>query len=48
VTIQVPTLRRYGDFAYLLIDPMIVRAHQPAAGAKKGGLKIKPSAVPEA
>lgn len=33
------------DFEYLIIDSTIVRAHQHAAGAKKGGLKIKPSAV---
>jgi transposase len=36
------------DFEYLIIDSTIVRAHQHAAGAKKGGLKIKPLAVPEA
>ena len=29
------------DFEYLIIDSTIVRAHQHAAGAKKGGLKIK-------
>jgi putative transposase len=34
------------DFEYLIVDSTIVRAHQHAAGAKKGGLKIKPSAVP--
>jgi putative transposase len=33
------------DFEYLIIDSTIVRAHQHAAGAKKGGLKIKPSAA---
>lgn len=32
------------DFEYLIVDSTIVRAHQHAAGAKKG-LKIKPSAV---
>ena len=41
------------DFEYLIVDSTIVRAHQHAAGAKKGGLTIgprptKPSAVPEA
>ena len=30
------------DFEYLIVDSTIVRAHQHAAGAKKGGLKIKP------
>jgi putative transposase len=34
------------DFEYLIVDSTIVRAHQHAAGAKKGGLKIKPSAAP--
>ena len=29
------------DFEYLIVDSTIVRAHQHAAGAKKGGLKIK-------
>lgn len=33
------------DFEYLIIDSTIVRAHQHAAGAKRG-LKIKPLAVP--
>jgi putative transposase len=33
------------DFEYLIVDSTIVRAHQHAAGAKKGGLKIKPSAA---
>ncbi|MGY3611289.1 MULTISPECIES: IS5 family transposase, partial [unclassified Bradyrhizobium] len=28
------------DFEYLIVDSTIVRAHQHAAGAKKGGLKI--------
>ena len=36
------------DFEYLIIDSTIVRAHQHASGAKKGGLKIKPSDVPVA
>jgi hypothetical protein len=31
------------DFEYLIIDSTIVRAHQHAAGAKKGGLKIRRS-----
>jgi transposase len=31
------------DFEYLIVDSTIVRAHQHAAGAKKGGLKIRPS-----
>lgn len=35
------------DFEYLIVDSTIVRAHQHAAGAKKGGLKIKRSAAPE-
>ena len=34
------------DFEYLVIDSTIVRAHQHAAGAKKGGLKIKPWSLP--
>jgi putative transposase len=34
------------DFEYLIVDSTIVRAHQHAAGAIKGGLKIRPSAVP--
>jgi putative transposase len=29
------------DFEYLIVDATIVRAHQHAAGAKKGGLKIR-------
>ena len=29
------------DFEYLIVNSTIVRAHQHAAGAKKGGLKIK-------
>jgi putative transposase len=33
------------DFEYLIIDSTIIRAHQHAAGAKKGGLKIKPLVV---
>jgi transposase len=33
------------DFEYLIVDSTIVRAHQDAAGAKKGGLKIKRSAA---
>jgi len=33
------------DFEYLIVDSAIVRAHQHAAGAKKGGLKIKRSAA---
>ena len=36
------------DFEYLIVDSTIVRAHQHAAGAKKGGLKIRPLAVPAA
>lgn len=32
------------DFEYLIVDSTIVRAHQHAAGAKKGGLKIRRSA----
>jgi transposase len=33
------------DFEYLIVDATIVRAHQHAAGAQKGGLKIRPSAA---
>jgi transposase len=33
------------DFEYLIIDSTVVRAHQHAAGAKKGGLKIRPWAA---
>ena len=33
------------DFEYLIVDSTIVRALQHAAGAKKGGLKIKRSAA---
>jgi hypothetical protein len=29
------------DFEYLIVDSTIVRAHQHAAGAKKGRLKIR-------
>lgn len=29
------------DFEYLIIDSTIIRAHQHASGAKKGGLKIR-------
>lgn len=36
------------DFEYLIMDSTIVRAHQRAAGAKKGGLKIKPLVAPAA
>lgn len=36
------------DFEYLIIDSTIVRAHQHAAGAKKGGLRIRPLAAPVA
>ena len=36
------------DFEYLIIDSTIIRAHQHAAGAKKGGLKIRPLGAPEA
>lgn len=35
------------DFEYLILDSTIVRAHQHAAGAKKG-LKIRPSVDPAA
>ena len=35
------------DFEYLIVDSTIIRAHQHASGAKKGGLKIRPlSAAP--
>jgi transposase InsO family protein len=30
---------------YLIVDSTIIRAHQHAAGAKKGGLKIRPLAA---
>jgi putative transposase len=33
------------DFEYLIVDSTIIRAHQHASGAKKGGLKIKPLAA---
>ena len=33
------------DFEYLIVDSTVVRAHQHAAGAKKGGLKIRPLVV---
>jgi len=33
------------DFEYLIVDSTVVRAHQHAAGAKKGDLKIKCSAA---
>jgi hypothetical protein len=33
------------DFEYLIVDSTTVRAHQHAAGAKKGGLKIRPLAA---
>jgi transposase len=33
------------DFEYLILDSTMVRAHQHAAGAKKG-LRIRPLAVP--
>ena len=36
------------DFEYLIVDSTIIRAHQHAAGAKKGGLTIRPSAAPAA
>ena len=35
-------------FEYLIVDSTIIRAHQHAAGAKKGGLKIRPLAAPAA
>jgi transposase len=35
------------DFEYLILDSTIVRAHQHAAGAKRG-LQIRPLAVPVA
>lgn len=35
------------DFEYLIVDSTIVRAHQHAAGAKKG-LRIRPLAAPAA
>lgn len=34
------------DFEYILVDSTIVRAHQHSAGARKGGLKLRPSAAP--
>jgi putative transposase len=33
------------DFEYLIVDSTIIRAHQHAAEAKKGGLKIRPWAA---
>jgi transposase len=35
------------DFEYLIVGSTIIRAHQHAAGAKKG-LRIRPLAVPSA
>jgi transposase len=35
------------DFEYLIVDSTVIRAHQHAAGAKKG-LKIRPLAAPVA
>ena len=37
-----------GDVEVLIVDSTIVRAHQHAAGAKKGGLRIRPLAAPAA
>ena len=37
-----------GHDSVQMIDSTIIRAHQHAAGAKKGGLKIRPLAVPVA
>ena len=34
------------DFEYLIIDSTIIRAHQHASGAKKGGLRISPATRP--
>ena len=34
------------DFAYLIVDSTIIRAHQHAASAQKGGLKIRPLVAP--
>lgn len=36
------------DLEWLFLDSSVVRAHQHAAGAKKGGLENKRSAVPAA
>jgi putative transposase len=33
------------DFEYLIVDSTIIRAHQHASGAKKGGLKTPPHAL---
>ena len=33
------------DLEYLIIDSTIVRAHQHAAGAKKGGARMRRSGV---
>jgi putative transposase len=33
------------DFEYLIIDSTIVRAHQHAVGAQKGGAKMRRSGV---
>ena len=33
------------DLEYLIVDSTIIRAHQHASGAKKGGLKIRPLVV---
>jgi putative transposase len=34
------------DFEYLIVDSTIIRAQQHAAGAKKGGLRIRPWVAP--
>jgi putative transposase len=39
------TLAADPDFEYVILDATIVRAHQHSAGGK-GGLKLRPSAVP--
>jgi hypothetical protein len=38
-------LIEFPDFEYLIIDSTIVRAHQHAAGAKKGGARMRRSGV---
>jgi len=36
------------DFEYLIVYSRIIRAHQHASGAQKGGCRIGPSADPVA
>jgi putative transposase len=40
-------LRQDADTEWLMIDSTVIRAHQHASGAEKGGSKTRPSAGPE-